>query len=185
MAKRILYHGTTAENWENIKEHGFSSPVITWECSDDEMTYFYDFLKHQEAMGNEEEELDSRQTISTCFEQASITASVNKYLRTDLVVIEVEMDDEFIEGDDSCYNKESNGAVQVENRDLNMYGKITNVFTTDDYQPYMSGLYIMGFVNNNNGIDLNLDKWSGREIDFLEKMAESEFYMEELFDFDF
>lgn len=139
-----LYHGTSFENYQKIKEKGFTdSKACIWTCSDPCYTYFWNHLLIQKG-----EKLPVKgavdYAIREAFFSARITACMQRSKADRLMVLEVEIPGKYVELDNSC-NTEY--ASQVDNKKLEKYGKITQVFTTL-FDPAYTFLYLAGVYNS-------------------------------------
>lgn len=157
-----LFHGTTLDNWNNIlKEEGFASDYTNWICSSDNETYFYDTDK------TDYEELDEQRQfcIHSAFESAALAASISNYLGTDLIVLELEVPDEFCEDDWSAENM-GDIATVVNNGDLDLE-MITNVYIAKNgYLPSLRLLYCYGLIQSNNP-HIKFDRFNQTELNIM------------------
>ena len=173
MTKRTIYHGTSQESYYNIIKKGFEDKYCIWNCSDDNNTYFYDLKKCIDL-----DCLDKNSTISRTFESAQIASALRASLGNKMYVIEVEIDDKYIEEDYSCENMDL--AVCVDNEYLNKYGKIKNIYSCK-YDPFIRYFVLKGIINNDYLNKLNITE---QEENLIKNISE-ECYIDELFDFDF
>lgn len=178
MVKKFLFHGSTADNINSIMENGFKGDYKVWDCSEGDKTYFFSLDKMAESEGLDLNDVNEYQEAwETCirraFENAQITAACQKYTKDSLKVIVLEIDKDYIEPDYSCdytgCHMGDLGAVQVDNDDLNSYGKIVDVLTSNCYFPSVMGAYIQGFLNRDD-VTLNLDNWSYKEVQILKRL---------------
>ena len=178
MTKKILFHGSTADNIKYIMRDGFKSDNKIWDCSEDDMTYFYSLDKMAEVEGlNLEDEDEYQEAWDMCIrraiENAQVTGACQKYSGTELKVIVLEIDEEYIEPDYSCDYSGCHmgdlGAVQVYNEDLNNFGEITDVMISNNYYPSIMGAYIQQFLNRDE-VTLNLNKWDYKEVEMLKRV---------------
>lgn len=139
---RTLFHGTTLENYHSILEHGFDGELassMVWNVSDSDVTYFYDSSK--------EEANDFEECIYRCLGNAQITASVQRYIGNELVVMQLEVEDEICSNDLSC-GWETEVATVVHNMELDT-SMIKKVYVSDDaYNPFLR-LYFLSVMNDN------------------------------------
>lgn len=182
MAKRTLFHGTTFENYLLIMKNGFSPEDMVWSCSDDSEMYFYDDTKDGNYIldwGNIEDL--HNELIRNAFESAQITASVQGFTGNKLIVFELSVDEELIEDDYSCDNmSDVASVVSVDDLSLDM---ITNIYVSDTaYNPHLRFFYISGIYNRNKY--LNKDNFDSIEVQALEVLSQSEFYIDELLELD-
>jgi hypothetical protein len=107
----ILYHGTSAECYEQIIQNGFSSNndfTYTWDVSWEEYIYGYDFKKVQKVLGSDEdpieEDLDHVEShcIESAFGNARVSAAVQDSKSDFVFVLKIEIPDNFVEDDISC-----------------------------------------------------------------------------------
>ena len=139
-----LYHGTTFENYKSILEIGFKPQNESWGCSDNQFMYFYNpenFLKHEEC---DDMENAKDMSIIRAGENARITGALQKSISEKVIILEIEIDDEFIENDGSCENMELASQVDIDNLDTGMITKLYSV----DFLPNLSLLYLVGVSNN-------------------------------------
>lgn len=147
MAKSILFHGTTYENYLQILKDGFDNyedDKKTWNCSIDNEVYFFDVDKTD----NQEDDLDYRKDdcINKCFQQAQITASLQGTFDNRLIVLQYEIDSEFVHADTSCENCEEASTVDAD--ELAEHGIIKNIFIDKSYNPHLRFFYISGLLHN-------------------------------------
>lgn len=158
---RRLFHGTTKENYQSILENGFNgdlAPSMVWNVSDSSVTYFYDSSK--------EEFDDQEECIYRCISNAQITASVHKYLGNEIIVMELEVDDELCEDDESCGPAMVDTATVIDNDYLDV-SMIKKVYISDDaYSPFLR-LYFLSCVNHDY---LNKDDITSTELTIVEKL---------------
>jgi len=141
---KVLYHGTSVENINNIEETGKfgNSDKQTWTVADRDYTYFY----HCE---NEEE------TVYSALGNAQITCAVqdSKYTSVGLIVLTVmDGDMQEFERDYSCENMSEN-AYCIDNDVLNSLidggHVLVDLLTIDDvYNPYLRPFYLASLKDN-------------------------------------
>ena len=128
------YHGTTYENYlEIIKNNGFEyTGIKTWNCSEDDSTYFYTFDKVKKYQDLEEEanEYITQRAIESAFESARISASVQKSTSNKIIVLELEIDDDLLDDDFSCPNMD-NIASFVMSDEIDFKNCLLNVYKSD------------------------------------------------------
>lgn len=177
---KVLYHGTTYENYLNIKENGFGSLEKTWNCSSPETMYFYDTDKTEE----DDEEYKESYCVSRAFESAQITAAVHGVNSSKLVVLRLEIDSDHVRDDYSCENM-SDVATEAEIEDLNEFGVITEVFICEEgYNPALRFFYICHLWANNEY--LHKTHFTHLEDKALQLLADKEtgIFIDELLDFE-
>lgn len=166
----IIYHGTSEESYKSILENGFNpidADVLTWNCSDSDYVYFYnplDLLEHGET---DEEENAEQMAIERAFENAKISAAVQKSRGDSVYVLAVEIDQELIEEDDSCQNMELACKVHVSYLSTDA---IIKKFRAD-YLPSISLAYIAGL---NDSDFINLENFSRVEVEMMKVLAKSD-----------
>jgi len=141
---KTLFHGTTLENWLNIKkEEGFASNQTNWNCSGYHETYFYDMDKECN---------DEEQCIQAALESANLAASIQNYNGNTLVVLELEVPENLVEDDYSCENMDTIASVvNNDDLDLTMIKKIHICKT--GYLPSLRLYYVSELLKNNQYIE--------------------------------
>lgn len=177
---KTLFHGTTLKNWENIKVNGFYPENKTWYCSGDREIYFYDLDKSP----YDEKRDIIYDCINQAFSSAQIHASVNNYNSTELIVLELQVPENFCEDDFSCENMDNIATcVNIDDLDLSMIKKIH--ICKNGYLPSLRIFYIGGMIkrnnyqiNTNNFLDIELDIIKEIEIPFIEEIFNFEYETE-------
>lgn len=179
---KTLFHGTTKANYEQILEKGFSPRNMVWNCSSDTDVYFYDTDKTN--YDGEEEEYIRQDCIRRAFESAQITAAVQGFNGSELIVIEIQIDEEHVEDDYSCENMHHTASV-VDVDDLEEHGEVKAVYEAEEgYNPSLRFFYIAHLVRDNNYI--NTYEFTHLEDKACEVIANSEVYLyDSLMEFDF
>ena len=175
---KTLFHGTTLENYESILKNGFSPRTDkTWECSDDRTIYFYDMDK--DVNGCEDETEQREDCIRRCFENSQISASIQNFTGSKLVVFEIEIASEYCEDDYSCDNmSDAATCVDIDYLDVSM---IKNVYVSEAYNPSLRMFYISPLYNNEQ---LNKEVFNDLELQAFEIIANAQCYIEDLMYFD-
>ncbi len=173
-----LFHGTTLKNWESIKQNGFGFEAdknAAWWCSNDSETYFYD----QDKSDYDDLEGSYNDCIYQAFSSAQLSAAVNGYNSTELVVIELLVDSELCEDDWSCENMHDIATV-VDNDDLEL-SMVQKVHTNNEsYLPCLRLAYVIGILNRPN-TEMRTDKFLEIELKMAEAFQNSEIFIEDLF----
>lgn len=173
---KTLFHGTTKDNYLNIVANGFNPTNESWNCSSDTDIYFYDLDKAEQ----DETEYKKDECIRYAFESAQTAASIQGFKGTDLVVLEVEIDNEYAEDDYSCENM-ADRATQVGIDYLQKYGKVTNVYICNEYNPFLRFFYISFILDNQYA---NTWRFNELETAALQAISECEgMNIEELLEF--
>ena len=178
----LLYHGTSFESYEQIKQEGFKPKSPTWNVSADDRTYFYTIDKMMSAECLDDEEEAQNMAITRAFESAQITAALQKSLADKIIVIEIEIDENTVEvcDDDSCKNM-ANIASYVLNDDLTT-DNIKRVFVAD-YSPFFALYHAASIYGNEAGYP-NFDLFTQAEIDIIEAIRKAEVFIDDLLYFD-
>jgi hypothetical protein len=168
-----LYHGTTLENWEQIKAEGWNgdSRVTVWNCSCNEV-YFHDLAKH-----DDQGDWLHDAIVGDALSSAQAAAAVQNYMGETLVVLRFEIDDEYIEDDWSCENMNTIASV-VQPEDM-QHATLTGEYHSDDYNPAMRLFYVCGLIVGNNHY-IRTEKFSDLEHRAMEAIAGSGVYIDEL-----
>ena len=109
----LLYHGTSYESFLDIIKNGFNPENKTWNCSEDNTTYFYSLEVLQ----------DECEAISLAAQNGKIAAALQGSKKDIIIIIEYETSEEEIDLDQSCEHPPE-GAVCIRNADKN---RITRV----------------------------------------------------------
>lgn len=161
---KTLFHGTTLENWLKIKEEGFAPEQQTWNVPCFNETYFYDMDKTSYP---EDEDYSKEECIRQAFDNAQISASVQNFMGNTLVVLELEVDEELVEDDQSCENMDNVASV-VNNDDLDL-SMIKKVHTCENgYLPSFRLLYVVHLIQNNDYFVTNT--FNNIEIEMAEQL---------------
>lgn len=180
-----LFHGTSFEAAQDILKNGFKDADTVWNCSDDNSTYFWSLqrvIELDEISADDDLEYQKHSVITRAFESATIPASLYSTANK-IIVLEIEFPDDFeIEPDTSCDNMETSGAVEINNSDVNQYGKIVAIHTAD-FSPRLSLYYLSGLVKNHY-IDLT-DYLSQYEIAVCESLNQAGLFIDDLLDFEY
>lgn len=177
---KTLFHGTTKQNFDLILQNGFRPECMVWNCSDDSVTYFHDLSKSEEP--EEEIECQRQRMITDAFSSAQIAAAVQGFSGSELIVLEVEIEDNYVNDDFSCENMAYRASC-VNNEDLNEFGKIVSIHTRNNYNPSLRFFYIAGLVCDNDWI--NTGELSRLEIEACKVIGKSGFYIDEFMEFDY
>ncbi len=172
-----LYHGTTRENWNNIQKEGWlgGSHKTVWNCSLAEV-YFFDLSKAYGGM-NDEPEPDI--LINQTFSQAQIAAAIQNFQGTELVVLRFEVPDEYVTDDYSCENADESVTVDVADM---CWAELTGVYVDTNYKSCLRLFYIASLMQSNHY--LNLEGFTELELEAAKILAETDCYIEELFNYE-
>lgn len=171
--KRTFYHGTSADNLQNILKHGIScNEIKIWNCSLDQV-YLWDADKLAEYDQIEDEEYKQRLAFTRASESGQIALSLSNDCR--IVVLKVIIDDSEIFDDTSCRNMETSGAVCI-NRNIELY-EISEIKISNDLS-LLKGYFISMILDReNSNIEFNdLEKRIGKIF------QEAEIYPEDIED---
>lgn len=173
--KQVLYHGTTKEAYESILKEGFGEGKTVWNCSDNDVTYFFteEKVKKSERLDDEDEEEIQNRCIERALESAQLTAAFSGSQFQELYVLKIEIDDEEIEiyDDESCPNMKDI-ASYVENENLKNITFETYVCKTG-YNPCMRVFYLQNWYNHDYA---DLSCLSDMEEEALEAIQGIEMY---------
>lgn len=183
-----LFHGTSYNNYTNIKNNGFSDYKETvWSCSNKEKTYFYHMDNLCEAEGFNAESLEEKIDfcLSRANESAQITAAIDQEINTMTVVFEIIVDsnyvEDFMENDDSCENMY--GCVQINSLLINKLikgGKATATVHFFKFNPKLSLFYLTGIIDNDYFED-SLYKLDCTEREFIQQIRDARIFVDDIY----
>lgn len=162
------YHGTTKENFKRIMESGFDPQNQNWNCSNNGYIYFWGYDPDQEHENSLDEESEALHMSNG---NAQITAAIQNSKETDIVIIEMHLNEEILENDYSCENM--NGAFEVDAHDLDIKD-IKKVYTAD-YNPCLRLFYVRGLFNGDN-MYFDRSNFNVYEMEALEAIKDCEIY---------
>jgi len=170
------YHGTTAENYQSIiADKNFKEADCTsWNCSEPNTTYVYPVYKIMKSDCLDTMEEAQERAIGLCFEQARLTASIQKSLSDCIYVLELDIPTDLLYNDYSCPNMEDI-ASEFYNSDIELSDHLTAVYKAD-YSPLTAFFNVAGLINNDY---INLEKFSNYEISIMEHMNRNNIYLEQ------
>jgi len=173
---KTLFHGTTIEAYNKIKVEGFNPSKTNWNCSYNSELYFYDLDKTDE--DSDEIEWCRNECIQRAFESAQLAAAIQGVSASELIVIEIKIEEKYTEDDESCENM-ADIATVVNIQDLNEFGIVANIFLSKDYVPSLRLFYCASLIVNNQYIETN--NFSSQEIKACTKMVENGIYLEDIY----
>jgi hypothetical protein len=173
-----VYHGTTWENYQNIQLRGFdNSKETVWDCSIHSETYVWvpsQLMEHGEAEDMEEA---TERAIQMAFESAQISAALLGSLASEIVVIELNVNPDDLEVDESCENM--GHASCIANKKIDIFS-ITGIYTAPYYADLR--LFILNGFRDNQWIKM----WMLPEITYKAlEMMPRDIFMEELLEFEY
>ena len=167
---KTYFHGTTKEQLERMKS-GKSKENATWICSDDNLLYLWDLSKV-----NEYEDNPRDYAIHLAFESAEVTAAIQGK-DTELVVIELQLDDENVFDDMSCENMDEASCIDFDDIDLSTAIVTEYRCNFNGYKsPYIVASLLGRQYFNESDIDSSL-------YDFALQLQNVDIYFESEFDF--
>lgn len=194
----VLFHGTTVDGMIGIKQRGFDPENSCWTCSDDALTYFWEYKKTCWAEDFEPDDVSSyERLIFKANQQGQIQNAFLPLPSNITSVIEIRMPkalaEKYIEPDSSCEHMEDSGAIQIYNEDLNKLLKAQSQLPNPTIKIYLhdiefcvkaSLLYLTGVYKNQYAIQ-GVEELQGYEREALEYLSESfnEDFYEEFIDY--
>lgn len=178
MSKKILFHGTTFENYRSIVENGFNPQNQNWYCSSSRDIYFFDIDKAESGDNNDEKR---QWCIQSAFESAQLAAATSKSKSEKIIVIEIEINSKYVFDDESCENMASIAScvdIDFLNKKL---AKVKAVYEAD-YNPNLS-LFVIAHLTGSN-FNINTNKLTSSELKACDIISKSGFYMEKIMEFD-
>lgn len=168
MAKRIFYHGTSADNLSSILENGIScNESKLWNCSNDEI-YLWGVNEVAKAECCEDDDETANQyAFRFASESGQFACIPSKNCR--LLVIKIKLDDTEILPDESHENMTGRGAVCMQ-RDI-LPSEIAEIKISNDLS-LIKGYFISHAMNN---------ELSGLELSRLEKKIGEAFQKAEIY----
>lgn len=170
-----LFHGTSEESYNSILANGFNprlASVNTWGCSESDYIYFYNPLNFIEEGESDDIESAYNTCVERCFENAQISASIQKSHASFIYVMELEVNLKDVESDDSCDNMDLASKVNTDKLNVNMIKKVYRA----DFAYNMSLVYIAGLKYSDY---LNLDDFTDFELNMMDKINQSNLFINE------
>lgn len=167
-----LFHGTTYESYQGIKEDIAATPDKTiWICSEDDVIYFHslDVVAKDSSLDLNDLQSAIYQTIQRAFESAQVSAAVSD--SDQLIVLEFDVDESLVKPDTSCQNADT---VCVSRYVL------TKEMIVDAYtMPFNKALklfHLVGLIDKDDFIDLS---WhlSKEEYEAVRLLADNDIYL--------
>lgn len=164
-----IFHGTTFNDAINILKHGFKKTNKIWEASRENKIYFFEPTKMQE-IEHENVEGGIEYCLRKGFEAAQIASAIKKESKTCICVLEVEIDEEYVENDSSCddygYDMyELSAAVQIDIDNIK-FGRIKKVYVSNNFYPSIGGLYIKDLYKR-DGVKPIFKDWEEHELEWV------------------
>ena len=173
MGKIKLYHGTSMEAARDILKNGFCDINRSWSCSNSTQMYFY---ANNECCVDDEDDY-YRNAMNLAFEAGCVTASLRKSPAEYVSILEIIIDEDLVEDDNSCENMAYCGARQVDLEDLRGIDIIEHKCK---YFPSMGLMYLTGCIRNNY-LDLQNSLIGDYEIRLIRESERLGIYIEGLF----
>jgi hypothetical protein len=149
-----VYHGTSYENYLNIMEEGFNPTHKNWLCSSKEHMYFFNpnYVKDYDDINSIE--IATKRSIEKAFNNARYTAAYNKSISDKVIVLELEVSEDYILRDSSEGSIITACQIRLCHFDLT---NITKIYKSD-YSPFISLFYLRN-MNRNMFCHLKLNRY--------------------------
>lgn len=170
---KILYHGTTKDNYNKILKSGFNPTNNPWSCSGSREIYFWDLSKIRE-YDNEEENINF--CIYQAFESAKITAAYQNFQGSELIVLELKVLAENVEDDYSCENMEYASCADIDFLEVEDIIKIHQA--KEGYNTFLRLFYLISLLGNQHFQFYNLEPIAQTALNALKGQ---DIYIEDLY----
>lgn len=145
---KILFHGTTYENYKSILINGFQPRIDSaWVCSNPTYMFFYDLSRKTK-----------KECLKGCISNTMFTAIFNNFQGTEFVILELEVPERLCIDDptvDKEWNDYDQKSTAVKTKDLNI-SMIKQVYINHNaYNKYLRWWYYANNYENGNSQPIN------------------------------